>query len=188
MAITRRQFLEGLGLVGFVYLFTPGFINTNHIVPLRPPGAIPEEAFNIKCIRCFKCGEVCPTGAVQFGGWLEGQYADTPMLTSIETNPCNLCMECTKVCPTGALNPLEPELKTIVQNVKIGVASIHETDCVISNGRRSFCYFCVQVCPLGKAAIGFDKSGNPIVNEEYCVGCGQCVGVCPTRAISIRRV
>ena len=27
--------------------------------------------------------------------------------------------------------------------------------------------------------------GKPILNKDLCLGCGRCVGVCPTEAITI---
>lgn len=35
---------------------------------VRPPGALPEEEFLNRCIRCFRCGEACPKTAINFAG------------------------------------------------------------------------------------------------------------------------
>lgn len=189
MKITRRNFIEALGLVGIISLFTPGKLV--HAlgpvsVPLRPPGAISEEEFNIKCIRCFKCGQVCPTGAVSFGKWTQGQLADTPVLNNLNTNACNLCMECTRECPTGALIPIDPNLESIQKNVKIGIANIIEQGCVLYNGKRRICHICLRVCPLRGKAIYVNDWGQPVITNT-CVGCGLCAQACPTMAIEIRR-
>lgn len=191
MKITRRNFLEALGLVGIISLFTPGELVHAFgpvYAPLRPPGAITEEEFNVKCIRCFKCGQVCPTGAISFGKWTEGQLADTPVLNNLNTNACNLCMECTKECPTQALIPIEPNLESIRQNVKIGVAHISEENCVIYNGKRRICHFCLRVCPLRGAAIYVNAWRQPVIDNYNCLGCGLCGQACPAAAIEVQGV
>ena len=33
---------------------------------IRPPGAVAEPEFLAGCIRCYRCQDVCDTGAVQF--------------------------------------------------------------------------------------------------------------------------
>lgn len=190
MKFSRRDFLEALGLVGILALFAPGELVHafgSAYIPLRPPGSITEEEFNIKCIRCFKCGQICPTGAISFGRWTEGQLADTPLLNNLNTNPCNLCMACTRECPTGALIPIEPDLESIMKHVKIGVAHIEERGCVLYNGRRRMCHFCLQVCPLRGKAIYVNDWGQPVIDSYSCVGCGLCAQACPTMAVEIRR-
>lgn len=34
--------------------------------PVRPPGALPEDAFRADCTRCYLCGEVCPVQCIRF--------------------------------------------------------------------------------------------------------------------------
>lgn len=49
--------------------------------------------------------------------------------------------------------------------------------------------FCAakRVCPV--SAIEFKKtglfSGNIVINEEKCVGCGKCINACPHGALKI---
>lgn len=49
--------------------------------------------------------------------------------------------------------------------------------------------FCAakRVCPVG--AIEFKKtgifSGNILIDEEKCIGCGKCAKVCPHAALSL---
>jgi pyruvate formate lyase activating enzyme len=49
--------------------------------------------FDTKCIKCNKCVEICPVGAIEF----------VDNLRSVDREKCNLCMECARVCPSGAV-------------------------------------------------------------------------------------
>ncbi len=70
---------------------------------LRPPGAVPEEIFPAKCIRCGRCVEVCPYEAIVPRDIRNGIYAGTPLI-DVTKIPCYLCMKCVEVCPTGTLS------------------------------------------------------------------------------------
>lgn len=189
MKISRRQFLEGLGVLGFLFLVTPGSIIHSYPPPLRPPGAVPEDHFIAKCIRCFKCGQACRAQAISFGSWADGQLADTPLLANLRDNPCTLCMECTNVCPTGALQKIKPDLKVISKSVKVGVAGIDTKRCLVWSGNRSKCHLCKSSCPYEGTAIVVDAQNRPVVKQDKCVGCGKCEHFCPVEpaAITVRR-
>ncbi len=188
--INRRQFLESLGMLGFLFLVTPGSLINSYSLPLRPPGAVPEDHFIAKCIRCFKCGQACRAQAITFGSWADGQLADTPLLANLRSNPCTLCMECTNVCPTGALQQIKPDLKLISTTVKIGVAGIDTKRCVVHNGNRPTCHLCKTSCPYEGKALTVDAKNRPVVKQDKCVGCGRCEHFCPVEppAISVRRI
>ena len=49
--------------------------------------------FDTKCIKCGKCVEICPLGAIEF----------VDNLRRVNREKCNLCMECARVCPSGAI-------------------------------------------------------------------------------------
>jgi pyruvate formate lyase activating enzyme len=48
---------------------------------------------DIKCVRCGKCAEACPEGAITLDNL--GRHIDHAK--------CNLCLECARVCPQGAI-------------------------------------------------------------------------------------
>lgn len=48
---------------------------------------------NIKCLRCGKCAEACPEGAITLDN----------LGRKIDRTRCNLCLECGRVCPQGAI-------------------------------------------------------------------------------------
>ena len=51
-----------------------------------------------------------------------------------------------------------------------GVARFHAGKCV-SCGER-----CASACPVD--GIAFNDAGEPVINEEKCIGCDKCVKVC----------
>ncbi|HEX3031076.1 MAG TPA: 4Fe-4S dicluster domain-containing protein [Bacillota bacterium] len=185
MNFTRRQFIESLAMLGLLYLVTPGNLLQAGTIPLRPPGALPERDFNLKCIRCFKCGQACRAQAIRFGGWTEGQLADTPVLSALRTNPCTLCMECNKVCSSGALRSVPASLPVISKKVKIGVATIDKSRCVLWSEKRPKCLMCKRSCPYEGEAITADEKGRPVIHPDKCVGCGRCEQLCPVEPAAI---
>lgn len=185
--ISRRKFIEVVGLFTGLYLFTPGALIPAEGSFLRPPGAIPEEEFLAKCIRCLKCGEICPTGAIKFAGWSIGQSSETPVLSDLYSNPCVLCMKCTTVCPSGALSPISPNPTAILDNVKIGLAHIKRRNCYLVTGERVMCRLCAGVCPLNAVTLMGPMSW-PIIDKDRCVGCGICQNVCPAKAINVEGI
>ncbi len=54
--------------------------------------------------------------------------------------------------------------------------------CVAVRNRNATCRKCVQVCPFG----ALDVEANELtLDSTSCVGCGACVGVCPTEAFNL---
>ena len=52
---------------------------------LRPPGALPEDDFVSRCIRCNQCAEICPNNCIKFFGPENGLSSlGTPYITPRE--------------------------------------------------------------------------------------------------------
>ncbi len=95
---------------------------------IRPPGALPEEDFVRKCVKCGECMKACPTNALQpalFEAGPEGLW--TPMLVPVIGYCEYYCSLCSQVCPTGAIRKLKIEEKT---PLKIGSAWIKKDRCI----------------------------------------------------------
>ncbi|NTV94083.1 MAG: ferredoxin-type protein NapG [Thiobacillus sp.] len=157
---------------------------------LRPPGALAEMDFNAACIKCGECVNACPPDILK----LAPAGGDLPIGTPYflpRTGPCIMCPDipCLKACPTGAL---APELKDINKS-RMGLAVIDIENCLSWKGLR--CEICHRDCPLKGKAItletvdrGLSKHAifRPIVNSEFCTGCGICEKACPTTEAAIR--
>ncbi len=155
---------------------------------VRPPGALPEEKFLQRCVKCGECMKVCLTNGLQPAfaqAGLEGLW--TPMLVPrlgyCEYN-CNLCSQ---VCPTGAIEKLSLDDK---KQVRIGLAWFDKSRCIpYALGRN--CGVCEEHCPAPGKAIKFvdveveERSGEirmikrPEVDPDLCIGCGVCENKCP---------
>jgi polyferredoxin len=169
---------------------------------LRPPGALPEEDFLNRCIRCGQCMRICPTDIIMPSGLLGGlENLWTPVLNFSEGGGgCGLtCTACGHVCPTAAIRPLLPEEKTGGGEfagkgpVVIGYALVNRSRC-LPWAFAAPCIVCQEVCPvtpkaifirnefetlrfgdktvLGIDVIGLRVSDPPMEPEQY--GKGDC--------------
>jgi len=146
------------------------------------PGALVDhQAFLDACIGCGLCAEVCPPRCVKFDQRQGGGAVNTPYIDPLD-RACILCGKCMAVCPTAALT------RTPIDQVDMGIAQIDRTACYPWVD-RGVCGACANICPLGTRAIDFAFANmyRPVV-KAGCVGCGQCVEVCPHPSKPIRIV
>jgi ferredoxin len=155
---------------------------------IRPPGALAEEMFLKRCVKCGECMKVCITGGLQptfLEAGLEGIWS--PVLVP-RIGYCEYrCTLCGQVCPTGAIRKLNLEEKAAT---KIGLAMIDKGRCLPFAHNMS-CIVCEEVCPTSPKAIWFEdvrlreRQGRvvllkqPHVDLSLCVGCGICETKCP---------
>ena len=137
---------------------------------LRPPGAVPEEIFPAKCIRCGRCVEVCPYRSIRMLDIRAGVHAGTPLVEA-ELIPCYLCMKCVDVCPTGSLTRVSQE------DTRMGLALVDKFNCAAWIG-TTLCRTCYDKCPFPEKAIRLDQL-KPVVKTDHCTGCGLCTNTCP---------
>jgi len=181
----------GIAAVGLTRV-SPAWARTDPYL-IRPPGALKEEDFLARCIRCGECMKVCITGALQptlFEGGLLAIW--TPVLAP-KMGYCEFnCTLCGQVCPTGAIKRLELEEK---HKFKIGLAFIDKNRC-LPYAQGVPCIVCEEHCPTPEKAIRFReiKAPNgkvvkaPVVDLDLCIGCAICEYKCPVRDIPAIRV
>ena len=189
--------LAGLGAKLLFGISTQASKRSFNPALIRPPGALAEDEFLARCIRCGECMKVCPTNAIHpasLEGGVEGIW--TPLLnTSIGycDYECNLCSQ---VCPTHAIRQIDVPEK---QKIKIGLAYIDRNRCLPWAYSKT-CIVCEEHCPTPKKAIWFEEVEvrnlqgekltvkQPRVDPELCIGCGICEAKCPVKAPAAVRV
>jgi polyferredoxin len=195
--ISRRKVMASMaGGVALMPLFRSGDIfkvNANSFL-IRPPGAVDENRFLARCIRCGQCMRVCPNNALHptflEAGW-EGIWSPIliPRIGYCEPT----CTLCGQVCPTGAILELNTKDKVGDKNTppnRIGTAFIDKGRC-LPWAMAKPCIVCEEWCPTSPKAIYLveetvcDRKGNrvivkqPHVDPDFCTGCGACEFACP---------
>ena len=182
--LSRRGFFTSLGTgvaVSFLISSTPrSHIRSDRLI--RPPGAIPEEAFNQTCLRCGQCMEACLTNTLQPSIWeagLEGLW--TPRMELRYAGCEQNCNRCGKVCPSQAIRSLSLEEK---KHAKVGTAVINRSLCLVWE-QNKLCLICDEICPYN-AIVFKEEDGfrRPFVIENKCNGCGYCEQRCPVEGKS----
>ena len=176
---TRRTFvIGGAALVASVVVGAGVRPLVAEADVLRPPGALPEDEFMARCIKCARCIDVCPTDVLEPLGIERGPLqARTPML-SFANDSCTFCDKCREVCPTAAIGEVDPYAP---DRGRIGAAILHEDRCLAFLETNS-CGICVDACPY--EALSFDAGRRPVVDAAKCNGCGECVKICPANVFT----
>jgi len=188
--ISRRDFLL-LGVIATSAFFFRFRHKNDNILKnsfiIRPPGALEENKFLNRCVRCGNCMKVCPTNGLQpvsLESGLSGLWTPqlVPEIGYCEYN-CNLCGN---VCPTDAIPRLEVKKK---QKMRLGLAKINRNLCLPWKKKKE-CIVCEEHCPIPDKAIKLKKERiegktvlRPYIDMELCNGCGICVTKCPTRPL-----
>ncbi len=197
--ISRRKFIGTLA----VGTTLPFFLDTRTMAQrpdpylIRPPGALPEDEFLGRCVRCSECMKVCIGNGLQptlLAAGIEGMFS--PRLNA-RTGYCEYnCTLCGQVCPTGALTELTLAQK---HSTKIGNVFFDKNRC-LPYAKGIPCIVCEEHCPTPEKAIQFREAQvlnsrgekvwvkQPYVVDERCIGCGICETKCPLPGASAVRV
>ena len=108
--------------------------------------------------------------------------ADTQYAFLLDLSRCIGCQGCMAACKTGN------ELPAKTQYIRIGeivMGTFPEVSGYVSNHRCYHCTdaACVNVCPTGAL---YKENGLTRLDQEPCIGCGECVGACPYEVPKLR--
>jgi polyferredoxin len=128
---------------------------------IRPPGALDEERFLARCLRCGQCMRICPTNILQpalLEAGVQGLW--TPAVNyRLGSSGCLLnCIACGQVCPTAAIRPLSLEEKQGLGEfaaqgpIRMGTAFVDRGRCLPWALDRP-CLVCHELCPVSPKAI-----------------------------------
>lgn len=182
----------GLAAAMLTRAFGAGLDTPDAVLPVRPPGSVPEREFLQMCIRCGECFKVCPNHVLQplgFQQGLEGLW--TPQVVADWAGCESSCNACGQVCPTGAIRALPIAEKKVA---RMGLAVVDQQTC-LPYAAREACQLCVDECvAAGYHALEFtrvhselDEDGMPVEDSGFlapvvladkCVGCGLCQTRC----------
>ncbi|MEM0350750.1 MAG: 4Fe-4S binding protein [Archaeoglobaceae archaeon] len=147
-----------------------------------------------RCISCFRCAQICPANAIQMS-YYENFYP------GIDYTKCIFCHFCVDSCPTGALasSTLHDMAFKSLEEMKLKATQITKVPKIIREDERTVEY-CVskkdwkllRVAELEDIKvtriIPKIKPKRAVCEEpESCVGCRQCMEVCPHEAIVMER-
>jgi len=171
--VSRRGFVlslaSGLFAVPAVRLSNKLGSNWHHKV-VRPPGALQEEEFLKRCIKCGQCMRVCPTNVIQPGGVQTGlENLWTPVLNNrIGSSGCQFnCVACGQICPTSAIRPITLDEKhgtgefAEAGPIKIGTAFFDRNRC-LPWAMDKPCIVCEENCPVSPKAIYTQECFNTV--------------------------
>lgn len=152
--------------------------------PITPPGSLSAENMAKHCTGCQLCVQACPNGVLtpstDFTRLMQPEL-------SYANGHCRIeCHRCSDVCPTGAIKPITAEQKT---SLKVGQAVWVKKNCVVITDEVS-CGNCARHCPAGAIEMtpmnpdDEDSPKIPVIDQQYCIGCGACEDLCPARPFS----
>ena len=128
---------------------------------IRPPGALSENEFIKRCLKCGQCMRICPTNVIQPAG-LESGLTNlwTPVMNNrLGSSGCQLdCVACGYMCPTAAIRPITLTEKLGKGNfsdkgpIKLGTAFFDKTRC-LPWAFNTPCIVCQENCPVSPKAI-----------------------------------
>ncbi|MDD6056404.1 MAG: 4Fe-4S binding protein [Helicobacter sp.] len=157
----------------------------------RKSGFLPLAPYNSNrslflefCKTCKDkpCLESCTKALKKDSGILK--FVENCVIVDFSECGCILCGECAKVCENGVLDSSLAESGKANWNFKLKIL-----DSCLSY-QKTMCFTCKDICAsvLGREnAIKFYGMFYPEIMDN-CINCGECVSVCPVKAITFAEV
>lgn len=161
--LSRRGFIAaGSGLLLASMWGVGGLAGTGRDAGLiRPPGALDEERFLARCIRCGQCMRICPGNIIQpalLEAGIQGLWTPAVNYRMGRSGCQPNCIACGQVCPTAAIRPLSLEEKQGAGEfaaqgpIRMGTAFVDRSRCLPWAMDRP-CLVCHELCPVSPKAI-----------------------------------
>ena len=145
---------------------------------------------NEGCIHCGWCEAVCPVGAIT----VEKPFAG---VWQINEDLCQTCLTCVDVCPCGAIfsrkwGPGE-RVEKVTQRpnacIYCGACAISCPVDAITVTKSAILPDMAKKKPFEKKLLGVSaprpvRASILVTDDDLCLGCGNCVIVCPVNALS----
>lgn len=164
--LPRRSFLRGQ----FLHSLKSEKVSQQGYEPIRPPWSNLAN-FLEKCTACGNCLKACETHIIVKGA---GGYPEV----DFSQGECTFCEKCVQSCEEGVFREVSEE----AWSHKIEI----QASCLLQLGTE--CRSCGDSCEM--RVIRFRPSLGGIaqmsLDLESCNGCGACLSVCPTSAITIQ--
>ena len=133
---------------------------------IRPPYASGKETFDT-CQTCdAMCASVCEEKIIK-------RDAQGIVFLDFSRSGCSDCHKCLEACTPNVLNDPQRFIQAKAKISTMSCMSHHDT----------ICFTCKEPCMDN--AIVFEGMLRPIIVPNKCTGCGYCVSVCPSGAITL---
>ncbi|MCU7812586.1 MAG: ferredoxin-type protein NapF [Candidatus Thiodiazotropha sp. (ex Notomyrtea botanica)] len=140
---------------------------------IRPPWAKFEADFTDNCERCDACIEVCPTQILSRGS---GGFP----IVDFSHGACTFCGKCVDACKHHAFD-VPQDFDVPAWELEVSITE----ECLSVRG--IVCRSCGDACESAAIRFRLETGGRsiPLIENERCNGCGECLALCPNRSISI---
>jgi ferredoxin-type protein NapF len=136
----------------------------------RLPWLKNSELFFDDCTRCGQCRTACPQKIITIG---DGGFP----AVDFTLDECTFCYQCASACPESLFTSKESVPWQQQADISPACLALQNVEC------RSCHESCESMAITFHLEIG--KVAQPTIIAEDCNGCGACISICPTEAMTV---